>query len=92
MADLRTALAPLGPLSRLLLLAVVVEAALLLGELMVVRAIGQQAIAAAMITAPRTEAAVLGAGAVLLRITAHAIFPASMAFLMAWTAARRLFS
>ncbi len=92
MADLHKALSPLGPLSRLLLVAIVIEAALLLGEMIAVRAIGQHAIAAAMITAPRSEAAIFGACAVVLRITAHALFPALVAFVMARAATRRLFS
>lgn len=92
MADLRSALAPLGALGRRILLAVLLEVALLLLELVLTRAIGQHAIAAAMITAPRSGVAWLGAFAVLVRITAHAIFPAIAAFSVARVAVRHAFS
>jgi hypothetical protein len=92
MADLRRAFAPLGPHARFLLFAIVVEAALLLGEMLLVHAVGQRAIAAAMITAPKSGTALLGAAAVLVRITAHAIFPAICAFVAARKAAVRVFS
>lgn len=80
MADFHKALAPLGPLVRWILFAVVLEALLLLAERFLVHAVGQHAIAAAMITTPKSITALLGAVAVLVRISAHALFPALAVF------------
>ncbi len=89
MADLYRALAPLG---RVLLLAVAIEAVLLLVEMLLVHAVGQRAIAASMITAPRSSTAMLGAATVLVRIAAHALFPALCTFLLALKATRKFLS
>ena len=56
-----------------------IEVALVVVEELVVRSLGQQAIAAALLAAPTSEAALLGLGAVLARIGAHALVPAAFA-------------
>lgn len=89
MADVRKAFAPLGTLGRWLLALAMIEAAWLLAEMWLSRAVGQQAIASAMITAPRSATALLGAAAVLVRIIAHALFPALFTFLLTLTLTRR---
>lgn len=62
-----------------ILTAVALEIAALLAERMLVVVLGKQAIAAAMLTAPASGAAVLGACAVLARIAGHALIPAAAA-------------
>jgi hypothetical protein len=65
---------------RWLLIALAVEVSLLVLERTLVATIGQQPIAAAMLTAPTHGVAVLGAAAVVARIGGHALFPALVAF------------
>ena len=58
------------------------ELALVATEQVLVRSLGQQAIAAALLAAPTGEAALLGLGAVLARIGAHALVPAAIALVL----------
>lgn len=69
---------------------VVLELALLIAEPLLVRSLGQQAIAAAMLTAPTGGPALLGLAAVLARIGARALVPAAIALAVAALVARRL--
>lgn len=66
------------------------EVALVGIEAVVVRCLGQQAIAAALLSAPTSEAALLGLGAVLARIGAHALVPAAIALALGAMATRWL--
>ena len=80
------------------LIALVTLELVLLGiEAALVRGLGQQAIAAALLAAPASEAALLGLGAVLARIGAHALVPAAIALAAGvaatrWVTARRAFA
>lgn len=67
-------------LTRWVLAALAVEASLLALEAALVSLIGQQPIAAAILTGPTTRVALLGAAAVVARIAGHALFPALVAF------------
>ena len=60
----------------LALAALAIELALLALESLLVHAIGQEPIAAAMLSVPSGRTALLGAAAVLARIAGHALFPA----------------
>jgi hypothetical protein len=76
----RTALAALLALDVLALAA----------EPLLARSVGQSPIAAAMLTAPASETAILGLGAVLARIAGHAILPAAVALVAAAALVRRV--
>ena len=69
---------------------VALELALLVAEQLLVRVLGLQAIAAAMLTAPTGGPALLGLAAVLARIGARALVPAAIAFVAGALLARRL--
>ncbi len=61
---------------RLVVAAIAIEVSLLALERLLVHAIGQEPIAAAMLSVPTSRVAVLGAAAVVVRIAGHALFPA----------------
>lgn len=67
------------------------ELAALLGEVALVAQIGQEPIAAAMLTAPTSTTALLGVAAVLARVAGRALLPAAAAFVLVatWSAPRR---
>lgn len=69
---------------------VVLELALRIAEPLLVRSLGQQAIAAAMLTAPTGGPALIGLAAVLARIGARALVPAAIALVLGALVARRL--
>ena len=73
---------------KLLLALIGLEAAALITEAALVSGIGQQPIAAAMLTAPTSATALLGVAAVLARIAGHALVPAASALLLVVRAAR----
>lgn len=66
------------------------ELGALLGEAALVAQIGQEPIAAAMLTAPTSTTALLGVAAVLARIAGRALLPAAGAFVLVATWSSRL--